>query len=347
MDEHPIERPEFVHRLWNGLQGIAALGVSTPKLSNGKYDHEGMNHTYFHYSADAARLLAFVKQAENRSDDVYFCPALRTSRSVRRNTATASRFLWADVDRPVEQVAPALEWLASAADGIVLVRSGSGGAHIYVPLSHATPMIVVEPLNQRLAAYLGADSKWYDNALLRLPGTLNHKHRVLRGGPPTPVHAVTLGVGRHHDLAGVEPSDLAAALGSNVPSRALAKGAGRNRLPAPEPFSPPSFLQLIIDESPGPDRSDQTYRLVFACIESGATDAEVHWAAMSHRPTTERFAHRAQHHLEADIIRLIDMALVEHQHPGQSCAAARCPNAPRPASQRHRQPVRRNSGRRQ
>mgnify|MGYP000476366857 CR=1 FL=1 len=342
MDEHPIERPEFVHRLWNGLQGIAALAVGTPRLSNGKYGHERMTHTYFDYSADAARLLAFVKQAENGSDDVYFCPALRTSRSVRRNTATASRFLWADVDRPIEQVAPALEWMASAADGIVLVRSGSGGAHVYVPLSHATSMIEVEPLNQRLAAYLGGDRKWHDNALLRLPGTLNHKHRVLRGGPPTPVRAVTLGVGGRHDLAGVDPSDLAAALGSNVPSRALSMGADQDRLPAPEPFTPPAFLQEIIDEVPGENRSLQTYRLVFACIESGATDAEVHWAAMGHRPTTERFDGREQH-VEAEIVRLIRKARAEHPHPGQSCTAARCPNAPRPASQRHRQPVRRNS----
>ena len=340
MDEQLIGRPEFVHRLWDGLNGVAALALGSPKLSDGKYTHASMRHTYFDYSAAAAQLLAFVEQAENGSHDVYFCPALRNSPSVKRNTATASRFLWADVDRPIEQVAPALEWLAGVADGLMLVRSGSGGAHVYVPLSNAAPMAEVEVLNRLVAAYLGGDSKWYDNALLRLPGTFNHKNRVLRGGAPTPVRAAILTVNGGGDLAGVDSSHLSAALGNSVASPAPSMSTKHDTLSSPAMFTPLPFLQQIIDETPGKNRSIQTYRLVFACIEFGATDAEVHWATLNHEPTMARFAGREQH-LETEILRLIEKARAEHPHPGQSCAAARCPKGQRRAPQRDRRPVRR------
>ena len=42
------------------------------------------------------------------------------------------------------------------------------------------------PLNQQLKSFLPADTKWYDSALLRLPGTFNHKARA-RGGESLPV----------------------------------------------------------------------------------------------------------------------------------------------------------------
>lgn len=344
MIEQPIERPEFVRRLWDGLEGVAALGVSTPVLSNGKYTHEGMAHTYFDYSADVDSLLAFVNQAENGSDDIYYCPALRGSHSVRRNTATASRFLWADIDRPVEHLAPALEWLAEVADGLMLVRSGSGGAHIYVPLSGPTPTVEVEPLNRYLAAYLRADSKWSDNALLRLPDTLNHKKRILGGGVPTPVRAVMLTRGGTGALAGANPLGLRAALESAValPALATPTATGLDLRP-PQEFSPPQYLQQIIDEVPDSDRSAQTYHLVLACIEFGASDEETCWAALQHAPTLTRFNGR-EGHLVADVERLIGKARFAHPHPGLSCRSVRCPNAPRP--QHPRRPVRRN-GRRQ
>src|SRR6185436_9330085 len=60
--------------------------------------------------------------------------------------------------------------------GTLVIRSGSGeNVHVYVRLDKSVPLELWRRLNTGLRAYLYADAKHTDNALLRLPGTINHK----------------------------------------------------------------------------------------------------------------------------------------------------------------------------
>jgi hypothetical protein len=99
-----------------------------------------------------------------------------------RQNALPGRFAWADVDWPwTPERQAAWEEVRTVAPGSMLVDSGRG-RHCYVPLGAPHPPAELEVWNRRLGALLGADSKWAENSLLRLPGTLNFKP-VWQSGP--------------------------------------------------------------------------------------------------------------------------------------------------------------------
>jgi RepB DNA-primase from phage plasmid/CHC2 zinc finger len=118
-----------------------------------------------------------------RRTDVYVGVAPRVRRSGRREDIAPTPLLWADCDGPT-----AVEALLSfRPPASMIVTSGSGeehahkNAHAYWALTRSLSMQELEDANRRLAAALGADPKCADAArILRVPGTLNFKHRPPR-----------------------------------------------------------------------------------------------------------------------------------------------------------------------
>jgi hypothetical protein len=113
----------------------------------------------------------------NRDGDVFICPALRKTKAREKNGGAHLSWLWADVDW--QDVPPnRRNAVRKRIDKIagMQVSSGSGdNVHVYVKLDRPATLDVWKRLNAGLRIYLCADAKHTDNALLRLPGTINHK----------------------------------------------------------------------------------------------------------------------------------------------------------------------------
>jgi hypothetical protein len=118
------------------------------------------------------RLLAPVRH-------VYIGVAPRVRRSGTADAVERCWVLWADLD--TEDAIERLRVFRPLPS--IVVRSGSGGAHAYWPMSEPLPPTWAQRANRRLALALGADMNATDAArILRPPGTLNHKPT-----PPAPV----------------------------------------------------------------------------------------------------------------------------------------------------------------
>jgi hypothetical protein len=89
------------------------------------------------------------------------------------------------------------------------------------------------------------------------------------------------------------------------------------------PADLPRHLRDRLAEPPGPDRSAQTAGLVAAAVEWGLDDPTVLALALAHLPTQQRRRDTAK-----DVTRLIGKYRPGHQHVGQPCDKATCPNAP-------------------
>jgi hypothetical protein len=142
------------------------------------------------------RGLATRAIALGRRTDVYVGCAPRTRRYGGRDAVARASVLWADCDG--EEAVAALERFQPAPS--IVVASGTGGnCHAYWPLSEPLAVDGLERANRRLAHALGADPASADAArILRVPGTLSHKH-----DPPTPVEAIRLNADRRLTAADV------------------------------------------------------------------------------------------------------------------------------------------------
>lgn len=131
----------------------------------------------FDWPARKSDLVSWATEMSNKGANVFVCPALRSSPSRRKGNGKALRWLWADVDmQSVPEPQRAAVRARMAKLGTVLVASGSGeNRHVYVKLTREVSVEEHEKLNRGLRDYLHADNKFSDEALLRFPGTLNHK----------------------------------------------------------------------------------------------------------------------------------------------------------------------------
>lgn len=124
-------------------------------------------------------------QARRGKGDVYVGVLPRGRRAGGRDAISAGRAVWVDCDTP-EAVAALAEF---ALEPSMAILSGSGAnRHVYWLLDEPVVVDVIESINRRLASRLGGDRRACDGArILRVPGTLNHKHE-----PPTDVTAAVL-----------------------------------------------------------------------------------------------------------------------------------------------------------
>lgn len=113
----------------------------------------------------------------NRAGDVFICPALRRTKAREKNDGAHLGWLWADVDwQDVPEADRARVRKRIDQMATFTVASGSGdNVHVYTRLDKIYPLELWRRLNAGMRAYLSADAKHTDNALLRLPGTINHK----------------------------------------------------------------------------------------------------------------------------------------------------------------------------
>ncbi|MFH9478052.1 AAA family ATPase [Streptomyces anulatus] len=203
------EADKFWSRMFQG-NDVVAIGLNS---SSGGWRQE----QYF-----ANGVLGDGIRDAAQSNDVYFTPVpqadeddedLNPNGIIRaQSIAQPGRAAYADCDHGLtdEQRDRAKEL------GATLVRSGSitpdgrPKYHVYVWLEEATDPRVIRFLNIELMGRLNGDSKFDTAAVLRVPGTLNHKTN-----PPRPVTIEHLG-----DMEGWNPRDLAIELGTKLPSDA-------------------------------------------------------------------------------------------------------------------------------
>jgi hypothetical protein len=131
----------------------------------------------FHAIAGAIRL------PEPTRFDAYVGPLPRMRRSGRCDAVADGCVAWVDCDD--QDSLEALEHF-EVPPSLVIASGTDGHCHAYWSLSHPVPPGAIERANRRLAATLGSDpAVAHANAVMRLPGTLNHKTE-----PPTPVRVV-------------------------------------------------------------------------------------------------------------------------------------------------------------
>jgi hypothetical protein len=185
----PLTQPAaaglWTGRVWGRAEGWACAAIASGGhySASGKYEFTDFRHRYYRWPDQARRLLAELLCAASEAD-VYVIPLLRHHRSARKGSGGAGQVAWADVDGTwTPERAAAVDHLREAGTPVWVVESGSGGRHVYVRLAGPEPPERIEAWNRRLGALLGADAKWAENSLLRLPGTFNHKPRNGRKVP--------------------------------------------------------------------------------------------------------------------------------------------------------------------
>lgn len=149
------------------------------------------------------------------------------------------------VDADTEEARAALERFSPPP--AVVVRSGSG-LHGYWPLRQSLPPAWAARANRRLAFALGADMRSTDAArILRLPGTLNHKH-----DPPRPVECIRCEVPTRALTAGEIVGQLA-----DPPAAAPVTTLPRRPVQSDDPLlaiAPETYVEALTGRPLGPGR---------------------------------------------------------------------------------------------
>ena len=217
MSTTSISRHETAVRFLAVLAGSAGRG----ELLELRYrldDGERMGQAFERPSR--VRRLAARAIALGRRTDVYVGCAPRTRRHGGRAAVERAFVLWADCDGG-GAVAALAEFHPAPA---VVIASGTGSnCHAYWPLDRPLVRDELERANRRLAYALGADAVSADAArILRVPGTLSHKHQ-----PPTRVEAIRVDAERHvtaSDVVGALPDPPAPAPAPGGATPAEARG---------------------------------------------------------------------------------------------------------------------------
>lgn len=161
-------------------------------------DRPGMGQL-FHAAERPESIIDSVLRLGARTD-VYAGAAPRRRRHGGADAIERVWTLWADLDG--QEAVDALAAFTPAPS--IIIRTGSGpNCHAWWALHGRHPLTPEQArrANQRLAHHLGGDMRSTDPArILRLPGTLNHKH-----DPPAPVECIRLELDVHapRDIVGV------------------------------------------------------------------------------------------------------------------------------------------------
>jgi hypothetical protein len=216
--------------------------------------------------------------------NVFFGVALRaTPESGRKSNLLSATALWADIDeKKLERFGSPLEALeAFPSPPSIVVASGSGAnLHAYwllgepAGLGSAEAIADFEGHLKGLARALDADVASTDaSRVLRLPGTLNHKH-----APPVLVAVTSWHTERRYTL-------------KDFPQARLT--GGTHNLEIPEAVAPrpeiwiPSWVQHILDhgysDCRNRDLSANDFKVAMALLEKGFRPEEVLWIC-THAP---------------------------------------------------------------
>ena len=194
------------------------------------------------------------------------------------------------------------------------------------------PSEVFQRLDQQLANFIGGDSKFRDNSLLRPPGTLNHKGRA-KGENSYPVILCD----DEYDIDPWHPAALSEVLGPLPSHPTKAKGGKskkrisgktrRRRTPEVTPVEAEPLPQHLPDEitrlvhlaskkasKVDRSRSGQLYGLVFAAMAHGYSDGQIMAIGRLSEPGQEKWPN--PHDLQVAVQRCIDKLRPQHKHVG-------------------------------
>lgn len=305
--EPQVAARTFLDMLFGDTEGWAAVVFGTGGYfdANGKYSFprdendwrkNGWQERKYAWPAEREKL---ISAALRHRGDVYICPAIRAVRSREMNTAGPARWAWVDLDRPWDDEAAELCNLP----GIAVISSGRG-SHIYARL----PDVVDDPLeldewNRRLGAYVGegADAKWKENSVLRLPGTFSYKSAAA-GGEPTPI------MWRQLPVDGDLPLDLLLPPDPQPEAKTATKNSTGYQPTATDlaeidQQKTPKHIEGYLSETvtEGMDRSERLYALVCAAFEWGYSDGAIHEFARRHAPSVDKYGLRLAGNVDAII----------------------------------------------
>jgi hypothetical protein len=243
-DGHAALLTELIH---TGRQGFVEL-TWAPRLGNGKLG-EFRRHDFENYVRPGRReeFLGRVRALRPGPRRELFLtpPTLRVPVPGNASVET-SAVAWVDIDDP--RRLGALRRFAHRPHAVV--ASGSGGVHAYWLLTEELPAERCESLNRMLAAALGADPVSANRGrLLRLPGSLNHKH---------------VGRGRGAAWCRMVMCDL-----SKAPHRPEALAAGLRDPKAPRPPRPARRSPAAPGEEPWREMQAADYYRMIVGVEPG------------------------------------------------------------------------------
>ena len=256
------EHLEFVYpQRWEGKWACLSYRDDNGKFRNRKFPNSML-------------MVQAIQELQGR--DLWCTSALLVENDGNKRGATQpSRIIKLESDRDELD----REFLKKA--GARLIASGTEGHfHIYIRLTEPVDSDERERLARWVGRRLGitgaADSggKFESNAVLRIPGTFNHKY-----DPPVPVRVVDGG-------EDIEKEALIALLG-DVPEPVASIPRSASIEPQ-EPNEVPEEVADRLGELAGNDRSGQSYGFVQLCRENGLTVEETYALALQHEPTVDK-----------------------------------------------------------
>jgi len=167
-EEAAADAPRLWQHIFGGERGLLQVFTGL-RDERGKIPRESIESEYFAYPQEAGAAAEWAHDKATEGREVYFCAHLLSAKRRVKENAAPVRTLWGDLDGaevPNGQLSPT-----------AVVESSPGRYHVYWRLSDPLPPEIAEQLNKRLAFVCGADTSGFDlSQLLRVPGTVNHKH---------------------------------------------------------------------------------------------------------------------------------------------------------------------------
>jgi hypothetical protein len=227
----------------------ALVGREVDGVLETRWRHHGSMRRQVWRVADELPAAAAAIAALGERTDVYVGCAPRRQRAGGLGELARVWTLWVDCDTPA--AVDALRAFTPAP--AIVIRSGSGeNRHAYWTLTRPLTAAAATAANRRLAHALGADPGAVTSAaaILRPPGTRNHKHT-----PPTPVVAGRLQPWRRVNAARLvderdEPPEAAA---SALRRPAVTPAAGRAELDGLRDVAPRVYVEALTGLRPGRD----------------------------------------------------------------------------------------------
>ena len=179
----PQRMQSYIDLVYGSAHGYSLIGFGVPVLRDGKYAHEPFRQMPYRLPEDRGQLIvdactaALPTRTCSSRRSCVTGPTARSVAVIRCRVAT-SGWTWT-TGRPTSP--PQLIELGLPCH---LLDSGGIGLrrHCYIDVGEVLPGEDIAHLSKRLAAVLGTDTAGGNNKLLRLPGTWNHKGRLLGDG---------------------------------------------------------------------------------------------------------------------------------------------------------------------
>ena len=189
-----------------GADGLVELAVGRRRADGSLEMRSRSERARYPRAGDVHALVALAARHRAAGEELFATPlARRRPLGGRKAGVLPGAVCWVDIDR-AEDIERLREFRHRP---VLVVRSGSGGAHAYWRLDGAAAPDAIEEANRKLAGALGGCiSCACCAAIMRLPGSENHKH-----DPPRPARIA------HVDLArpGVALEQLVAGLADPQP----------------------------------------------------------------------------------------------------------------------------------